>query len=120
MTTSTSTNQAALSSTLAWTTYTDAEYFRSEIPQIFRGAWPYVGAHEAIADPGDQRARRALDVPVLLVRDEDGTARAFVNTCRHRGARLVEDSVCARSIQCPYHAWTYRLDGSLRAAPRFL
>lgn len=75
--------------------------------------------------PGAQRAFAAGNVPVLLVRDvaggddrdEPGSLRAFVNACRHRGARLVEDAACARSIRCPYHGWTYALDGRLRAAP---
>jgi choline monooxygenase len=56
-------------------------------------------------------------VPVLVVRAEEG-ARAFLNVCRHRGSLLVEGAGTQGSIQCPYHAWTYGLDGSLRAAPR--
>ncbi|RXM07774.1 Rieske (2Fe-2S) protein, partial [Citrobacter sp. AAK_AS5] len=57
-------------------------------------------------------------VPLLVVRQEDGTVRAFANVCRHRGARVVEE-VCgnARSFRCPYHGWTYGSDGRLRAIP---
>jgi nitrite reductase/ring-hydroxylating ferredoxin subunit len=57
-------------------------------------------------------------VPAVVVRDEDGEERAFVNVCRHRGSIVVEEAGNRRTLQCPYHAWTYDLDGSLRAAPR--
>src|SRR5947209_6588711 len=57
-------------------------------------------------------------VPTVVVRDADGSLRGFVNVCRHRGSTLVlEERGCKKSIQCHYHAWTYGLDGSLRAAP---
>jgi choline monooxygenase len=57
-------------------------------------------------------------VPVLVTRADDGVLRAFLNVCRHRGSLLVEGEGRRATIQCPYHAWTYALDGSLRAAPR--
>jgi choline monooxygenase len=63
-------------------------------------------------------ASRAADVPVLLVRDREGSLRAFLNVCRHRGAQLVDGQLRRATIQCPYHAWTYDLDGTLRSAPR--
>jgi choline monooxygenase len=114
-----------LAPTLDWRDYVDPARFQGEVDACFRGAWHYVGHVRGLDAPGDQRAVRALHVPVLLVRDGDpadrslpGELRAFVNACRHRGARLVEDTACARSIRCPYHGWTYGLDGELRAAPR--
>ena len=62
---------------------------------------------------------RGGDVPVLVTRArEDGALRAFLNVCRHRGTLLVEGEGRRATIQCPYHAWTYGLDGRLRAAPR--
>ena len=57
-------------------------------------------------------------VPIVVVRDEDGGLRAFLNVCRHRGSLVCEGEGKRASLQCPYHAWTYGLDGSLRAAPR--
>jgi choline monooxygenase len=58
------------------------------------------------------------EVPVVLVRDEEGTLRAFLNVCRHRGSLVCEGSGRRATLQCPYHAWTYDLDGRLRSAPR--
>lgn len=114
-----------LSPTLDWHDYVDAGTFARERDACFAGAWHYVGHERGLDRVGAQRAVRALDVPVLLVRDasagsrtEPGELRAFVNACRHRGAQLVDDDACARSITCPYHGWTYALDGRLRAAPR--
>jgi phenylpropionate dioxygenase-like ring-hydroxylating dioxygenase large terminal subunit len=71
-----------------------------------------------VGEPGSVAPARAGVVPVLLARDRAGTLRAFVNVCRHRGSVLVEGPARRETIQCPYHAWTYSLDGSLRAAPR--
>lgn len=114
-----------LAPTLDWRDYVDPAAFERELAGCFQGAWHYVGHVQGLEAPGAQRAARAMQVPVLLVRDADdaaraapGKLRAFVNACRHRGARLVEDHACARSISCPYHGWTYGLDGTLRAAPR--
>jgi phenylpropionate dioxygenase-like ring-hydroxylating dioxygenase large terminal subunit len=103
--------------TLPWSWYTDPDVLRREQERIFRSAWQYVGHEDMAAGHGDQFAADAGDVPVLLVRDGE-TLRAFLNVCRHRGSQLVDGSGNGKSIQCPYHAWTYGLDGSLRAAPR--
>jgi phenylpropionate dioxygenase-like ring-hydroxylating dioxygenase large terminal subunit len=81
---------------------------------IFRRTWQYVGVlGEQNVFPG-----WAGRVPVVIVRDEAGEERAFVNVCRHRGSVVVEEPGSRRSLQCGYHAWTYGLDGSLRSAPR--
>jgi phenylpropionate dioxygenase-like ring-hydroxylating dioxygenase large terminal subunit len=103
--------------TLPYSWYTDPEVLRREQERIFRTAWQYVGHEGVVADDGDQFAAEAGGVPVVVVRD-GATLRAFLNVCRHRGSQLVEGSGNGKSIQCPYHAWTYALDGSLRAAPR--
>ena len=81
---------------------------------IFRRSWQYVGVlGEQNVVPG--WAGRA---PVVVVRAEDGRERAFINVCRHRGSVVVEEAGSRKSLQCPYHAWTYDLEGTLRAAPR--
>jgi glycine betaine catabolism A len=76
------------------------------------------GLSSELPDPGDQRAVAAGSGTVLLVRGDDGAVRAFANTCRHRGHELLPCGGQARqgSVICPYHAWTYSLDGSLRHA----
>jgi phenylpropionate dioxygenase-like ring-hydroxylating dioxygenase large terminal subunit len=104
--------------TIPWSWYTDPEILRLEQERIFRRSWQYVGHLGQVEEPGDRFASRAGDVAVLVVRDHEGELRAFLNVCRHRGAVLVERDGRAATIQCPYHAWTYALDGSLRVAPR--
>jgi choline monooxygenase len=71
----------------------------------------------AITAGGDHLARAVFDVPLFGVRDRQGRARVFRNACRHRGVALVDGSGCSRALVCPYHGWTYRLDGSLAHVP---
>jgi phenylpropionate dioxygenase-like ring-hydroxylating dioxygenase large terminal subunit len=104
--------------TLPWSWYTDAEILRREQERIFLRAWQYVGHAGQVAETGDHFPAEAGELPVLVVRDENGTVRAFLNVCRHRGSQLVEEAGRRETLQCQYHAWTYGLDGSLRAAPR--
>jgi phenylpropionate dioxygenase-like ring-hydroxylating dioxygenase large terminal subunit len=111
---------AATGSTLtlpfAW--YSDEETLRRERARIFARSWQYGGRAEQVAEPGSFLATNAGGVPLLVTRDTDGELRAFLNVCRHRGAVLTEGCGTRETIQCHYHAWTYDLDGSLRAAPR--
>jgi choline monooxygenase len=104
--------------TLPWSWYSDPAVHRLEQERIFRRAWQYVAHAAQLPGPGSFVARQAGEVPVVVVRGSDGEIRAFVNVCRHRGSLLVEGEGRRASIQCPYHAWTYDLDGSLRRAPR--
>jgi choline monooxygenase len=104
--------------TLPFSWYSDPAVYALEQERIFRRTWQYVGWAGLVADPRSFAAVRAGEVPVLLVRDSDGVLRAFLNVCRHRGSILVESEGRRETIQCPYHAWTYELDGSLRRAPR--
>jgi choline monooxygenase len=100
----------------AW--YTDPKVLKREQKRIFRRTWQYVGLSEQIAHPGDFFTAQIDDVPIVIVRDEAETLRAFVNVCRHRGSQLMPNGCGNRkTLQCLYHAWTYNLDGSLRAAP---
>jgi Rieske 2Fe-2S family protein len=107
--------------------YTSEEVFAWEQRQVYAGTWTCLGRldellPEAAADRKAvlQRAVQVGDVPALLVRD-GATVRMFANTCRHRGHELLSkgESSDRQSVLCPYHAWTYRLDGSVLAAPGF-
>jgi phenylpropionate dioxygenase-like ring-hydroxylating dioxygenase large terminal subunit len=104
--------------TLPWSWYSDAEVLRLEQERIFRGVWQYAGRLDQVAEPGSYFAGRAGDVPVVVTRARDGELRAFLNVCRHRGSVVAAGEGRRESLQCPYHAWTYGLDGTLRSAPR--
>ena len=98
--------------------YSDPEIHRLEQERIFRRSWQYGGTTESVAAPGSFFTCRAGDVPIVVVRGRDGELRGFVNVCRHRGHEVASGCGRRETLQCPYHAWTYGLDGSLRAAPR--
>ena len=104
--------------TLPWEWYASADVLRREEERIFRRAWHYAGPAEWVAEPGDRFPCRAGDVPLVVVRDRENGLRAFVNVCRHRGSVIVSERGRWETLQCPYHAWTYDLDGRLRSAPR--
>lgn len=107
-----------MSSTSPWSWYSDAEVLAREQELVFRRTWQYAGRLDVVREPGSRLVARAGDVPVVVVRGRDGELRGFVNVCRHRGSVLVAEDGRAETIRCPYHAWTYELDGRLRAAPR--
>jgi len=104
--------------TLPWSWYSEPELLRREQERIFRRSWQYAGPAEHVASSGDYFTCRVGDVPVIVVRDRDTELHAFLNVCRHRGSIVVEGRGNRETLQCPYHAWTYGLDGRLRAAPR--
>jgi Rieske 2Fe-2S family protein len=109
--------------------FVSAELFDEEQEKIFGQHWVLAGHEKEIAEPGDYFVREVLPSPkgfgmtgtgesVIVARDKAGDVRAFYNVCRHRGTRLCEEaSGHAATIQCPYHAWTYGLDGRLVGAP---
>jgi choline monooxygenase len=103
--------------TLPYGWYTDPEILRREQERIFRSTWQYVGHTGQLAQPG-YFAAEAGRTPIVVTRDRDGVLRGFVNVCRHRGHVVAEGEGTRETLQCPYHAWTYGLDGRLRAAPR--
>jgi choline monooxygenase len=98
--------------------YSDPEVYALERKRIFASAWTYAGPAEWVAEPRSFFASQIGHVPIAIVRAKDGTLRGFVNVCRHRGHLVVSGTGCRETLQCPYHAWTYDLDGSLRKAPR--
>jgi len=91
---------------------------RVEQERIFARSWQYATRAELVAEAGSMTPAWAGALPVLVVRGRDGELRAFVNVCRHRGHVLCQADARRETIQCPYHAWTYDLDGTLRNAPR--
>jgi choline monooxygenase len=97
--------------------YTDPVVAERERDHIFRRSWQYAGRAEQLAHVGDYLTGVAGDIPVVVVRGDDGL-RGFVNVCRHRRHEVMTGSGNCRVLQCPYHAWTYGLDGCLKAAPR--
>jgi Rieske 2Fe-2S family protein len=101
--------------------YVSPEVFAWEQANIF-SRWMCVGHAADLAEAGAQKAVATGAGGVLLVRGDDGTLRAFANTCRHRGHELLACGAAAisrRAVVCPYHSWSYKLDGSLRNAPTF-
>ncbi len=104
--------------TLPYSWYSDPEILRREQAQIFRSAWQYAGHLGQLPEPGTFFTGRAGRMPVVVTRARDGELRAFLNVCRHRGFPVASGAGRRETLQCPYHAWTYGLDGSLRAAPR--
>jgi glycine betaine catabolism A len=103
------------------TAYVDPAVFEWERRYFFGGGWLCVGWSDQVANPGDQRAEPAGVGSVLLTRDDDGGLHAFANTCRHRGHELLPCGASASqgAIICPYHSWTYALNGKLQAAAGF-
>ena len=104
--------------TIPWDWYSDISVADLEHERIFRRTWQYAGHTGELEGPGSFATTRAGSVPVVLVLDREGHLRAFVNVCRHRGYIICEGVGRRETLQCPYHAWTYDLDGSLRTAPR--
>src|SRR5262249_2178643 len=99
--------------------YTNAAWFERELEAIHYDMWLHAGRLEELDAPGCYFGGAFGNASVIVLRDENGGLRAFHNSCRHRGTRLCAEPAgkLAGRLQCPYHAWTYGLDGSLRSAP---
>jgi phenylpropionate dioxygenase-like ring-hydroxylating dioxygenase large terminal subunit len=99
--------------------FTDPELFQRERERFFFHRWICAGREERIARPGDYFLCDVAGESVIVTRDTSGQVRAFYNVCRHRGARLCSEpeGAFAARVTCPYHAWSYALDGSLAGAP---
>ena len=100
----------------AWC-YRSEAFFEREIERIFKPTWRFVGRADEIPAAGDYLAFDTAAGPALVIRGEDGRLRAFANSCRHRGAELLSGQGNCPVIVCPYHAWSYGLDGRLKGAP---
>ncbi|MEU2564366.1 aromatic ring-hydroxylating dioxygenase subunit alpha [Streptomyces longispororuber] len=110
---------ASLIATLPGRAYTDPEVFEREQEHVFEALWVCAVRAADLERPGAYRTVQVGRESVLVTRARDGALRAFLNVCRHRGARLCADAEgeVRRGLRCPYHAWTYGLDGRLLAAP---
>jgi Rieske 2Fe-2S family protein len=117
-----------LAESLPKRSYVDEADFDREREAVFYSDWFCVARTESILEPGDYVVADVAGESIVVVRTADGGVSAFYNLCRHRGSRLVEprpepaaqaraDGHFDRSVRCPYHSWTYALDGSLKAAP---
>jgi phenylpropionate dioxygenase-like ring-hydroxylating dioxygenase large terminal subunit len=107
-----------MTETLPYRWYTDSEVLARERERVFAHSWQYAGHSGQLSEPGSYFTVRVGDIPLVVVRDREDELRAFVNVCRHRGAEVVSGEGRCTTLQCHYHAWTYGLDGGLRAAPR--
>jgi phenylpropionate dioxygenase-like ring-hydroxylating dioxygenase large terminal subunit len=97
--------------------YSDPARARMERERLFRGLPLFMAMSCRLPEPGDYIAEEVASVPVLLVRGRDRALRAFANICRHRGAPVATGCGKARAFSCPYHGWTYALDGKLAGIP---
>jgi choline monooxygenase len=106
----------------AWTPpaswYTRPEFLDLERERLFRRTWQAVGRVDQVPNPGDYFTGCLVDDPYVVLRDQDGTLRAFHNVCRHHAAEVCSGVGNLTELVCPYHGWTYRLDGGLTRAPR--
>jgi phenylpropionate dioxygenase-like ring-hydroxylating dioxygenase large terminal subunit len=97
--------------------YTSQEFLAQELEHIFSREWFCAGRASSLSKPGDYMTLELAGQPVMVIRDHDGTLRAQSNVCLHRMSTLLTGSGNTKAIVCPYHAWSYNLDGSLRGAP---
>jgi len=100
----------------AWC-YSAEEFYAREVERIFRKRWNFLARADELARPGDYMSFELCGEPLVLVRGKDEKVRAFANTCRNRGTRLLSGRGSCRVITCPYHGWAYGLDGALIATP---
>jgi phenylpropionate dioxygenase-like ring-hydroxylating dioxygenase large terminal subunit len=102
---------------LSGAVYSSEEYWRLEKDRLFTCEWLMVGREEELPNPGDYLTMRIMGEAVLVARNKDGALVAMANVCRHRGVEVASGRGNTRVYVCPYHAWTYELDGRLRGAP---
>lgn len=93
--------------------YTSEQFFDREVDRIFKRTWNFLGREDEIANPGDYVTYDLFGESLIVVRNRANVLRAFVNSCRHRGTRMLHGNGNCRSITCPYHGWSYSLNGDL-------
>ena len=97
--------------------FTDRERFELEKRKFFLERPQLIAFSADLPEPGDYYATEIAGKPILIVRGKDGQARAFLNACRHRGVKIAEGCGHAAGFTCPYHGWTYGIDGALTSVP---
>jgi len=99
--------------------YTDAEVFQLEMERLWARTWIYVGHASQVPNPGDYFTADIGAQPVIMVRHTDNSVRVLLNRCAHKGTKVVGDlsGNTGKTFRCPYHAWTYRTDGTLLHVP---
>ena len=98
--------------------YLDPKFLKIEREQIFHRSWQFLCHEEKLRDPGSYVTLNVEGQPVVAMRNPNGELKAFYNVCKHRGHELIFGEGQTRKLTCPYHAWTYNLDGVLVVAPR--
>lgn len=98
--------------------YVEKEFLKLEKENVFGRSWQPVGVTAHVAKPGEYFSGRFMEKTYIVVRDADGELRAFHNVCRHHAAELAHGRGCLKKLICPYHGWSYSLDGELLNAPR--
>ena len=99
--------------------YTSERFHQAEKDSVFLRRWNMLEREQVVPNVGDFHCMSFLDVPLLVVRGNDRKVRVFANTCRHRGALVAEGSGNCKAFRCPYHFWTYGLDGHFNGAPNY-
>lgn len=99
--------------------FTDEDIYQQELDKVWRRAWCFLAHDSMIPKKGDFLQNFIGEDPVLIVRQKDGSVKAFLNQCRHRGMRICRvDQGAAKAFTCSFHGWSYGLDGSLIQVPR--
>lgn len=96
--------------------YTSQEIYEKELAEYFGQEWLYMGRAEQFPNPGDYEARRVLGRPIIIARSRAGELHAFYNMCRHRGVEVAQGAGNTSIFKCPYHGWSYDLEGKLTGA----
>ena len=96
--------------------YTSKEFYEREVSKIFMRCWNLIGRADYLKNPGDYFTHTLVGISLIVMHGEDGKIRGFVNSCRHRGAKLMDGDGNCKAIRCPYHSWVYSTLGELRSA----
>lgn len=99
--------------------FVSEDWLQLEYRRIFKRSWVFAAADGEISEPGAIKPIEICGVAIFVVRGADGTVRAFHNVCPHRGTLLIDAPCKKKRITCPYHAWSFSLDGQLKSRPYF-